>query len=302
MRYFDYSFLKKMSIPPNIASMLYAIGKNKQSADIFYFQYPTIFKKLENIAILQSVQSSNAIEGILSTDQRIKEIVNEKTEPKNHNEKEIAGYRDALNLIHQQHDAIDIDLEDILMLHKKLLSIVESPFAGKLKTVDNFIMQNKNNEKKVIFKTLPAKDTLYAMQQLQLAYISSRSDFEINPLFLIPCYILDFLSIHPFSDGNGRMSRLLTILLLYQNDFNIVKYVSLENIINQDKSLYYDALHQSSSDWNINMNTYFPFIEYFLTVLLSAYNQLTKRIDIINNQKLSKAERIEQTIKKTLGK
>lgn len=303
MRRFDYSFLEKEAVPSNIVSMLFAIGRNKTSSDVFKEKYPKVFNNLVKIAKVQSVKASNAIEGIVTTDQRIKELVNEATEPRNHNEQEIAGYRDVLNRIHQDYQILDIDTRQILLLHRELLERKQTLTRGMLKQEDNVIAQvNADGTRSIRYRPVPALETPQAMEQLELAFIDARSNSNINPLLLIPCYILDFLCIHPFEDGNGRMSRLLSLLLLYKNGYDVGKYVSLENIINKNKGLYYQKLYESSSGWMENKNTYWPFIENFLMTLLSAYNELSRRYEIIKDKKLSKAERVEETIKTTLGK
>lgn len=303
MRKFDYTFLENEAIPSNIASMLFAIERNKSYEGILKEKLPKVFTNLVKIAKVQSVKASNAIEGIVTTDKRIESIVNEGTEPLNHDEREIAGYRDALNLIHNDYNEIDVQLRQILLLHRTLLEHAEIPSRGQLKPVDNVIAARyPDGTKRVIYVPTPANETENAMEQLELAFYEGRQNYKINPLLLIPCYILDFLCIHPFLDGNGRMSRLLTLLLLYKNGYDVGKYVSLEYVINKNKGLYYEKLQQSSTGWAENKNSYWPFIEHFLMTLLSAYNELAKRYEIIKDKKLSKSERIEETIKTTLGK
>lgn len=303
MRKFNYSFLEKEAIPPNIASMLIAIERNRNYADELKEKLPRVFANLIRIAKVQSVKASNAIEGIVTTDKRIKSIVNDGSEPLNHDEKEIAGYRDALNKIHNEYNEMDIQLRQILLLHGMLLEYTQAPTKGQLKQVDNVIIARyPDGTKRVIYVPTPASETQEAMEQLELAFYEGRQNYNISPLLLIPCYILDFLCIHPFLDGNGRMSRLLTLLLLYKNGYDVGKYVSLEYVINKNKELYYEKLQQSSIKWAENKNSYWPFIEHFLLTLLSAYNELAYRYEIIKNKKLSKAERVEETIKSRLGK
>lgn len=303
MRKFDYSFLEKEAIPSQIASMLFAIERNRNAANSLKEKLPNVFINLVKIAKVQSVKASNAIEGIVTTDKRIESIVNEGTEPLNHNEKEIAGYRDALNLIHNEHDTIDVQLRQILLLHHTLLEHAATPTRGALKQVDNVIAEKlPDGTRRIRYVPVPASETQNAMEQLELAFFEARQNSNINPLLLVPCYILDFLCIHPFEDGNGRMSRLLTLLLLYKSEYDVGKYVSLEYIINKNKGSYYQKLYESSTGWMDNHNSYWPFIENFLLTLLSAYNELSDRYNIIKDKKLSKAERIEETIKTTLGK
>ncbi len=303
MRRFDYSFLEREAIPSNIASILFAIERNKNLTINLKEKLPKVFTNLLKIAKIQSVKASNAIEGIVTTDKRIESIVNEDTEPLNHNEQEIAGYRDALNKIHNEYDVMDVQLRQILLLHRTLLEHAHMVNRGSLKKEDNVIAARyPDGSKRVIYVPTPASETEKAMEQLELAFFEGRQNSNINPLLLIPCYILDFLCIHPFMDGNGRMSRLLTLLLLYKSDYDVGKYVSLEYIINKNKGLYYQKLHESSAGWSENKNSYWPFIENFLMTLLSAYNQLADRYNIIKDKKLSKSERVEETIRTTLGK
>ena len=302
MRIFDYSFLENEPIPSNIASMLFAIERNRNSANALKEKLPKVFINLVKIAKVQSVKASNAIEGIVTTDKRVESIVNKETEPLNHDEREIAGYRDALNRIHNDYETIDVQLRQILLLHSMLLEHAQIPTRGSLKLEDNVIAsRNSDGTRSIIYVPTPASETQEAMEQLELAFYEGRQNSNINPLLLIPCYILDFLCIHPFMDGNGRMSRLLTLLLLYKSGYDVGKYVSLEYIINKNKGSYYQKLHESSIGWAENKNSYWPFVENFLLTLLSAYNELTNRYEIIKDKKLSKAERVEETIKTTLG-
>lgn len=303
MRKFDYSFLEKDSLPSNIVSYLFSIERNQTITEGFKFAYPSVFSNLIKIAKVQSIKSSNEIEGIVTTDKRIESIVNEKTEPLNHNEKEIAGYRDALEMIHAQYDSIDVSDKDLLLLHKTLLGHTDSKTAGSFKKVNNVIAEVRSDGTRLVRYAPPsALDTPTYMEQMELAFYDARQNSNINQLLLIPCFVLDFLCIHPFEDGNGRMSRLISLLLLYKDGYDVGKYISLEYMINKNKAAYYQKLYESSSGWSENKNTYWPFVEYFLLMLQSTYNELSSRYEIIKGKKLNKAERIEETLKKTLGK
>lgn len=297
MRKFDYSFLNNGLLPAKLINLTTTIYSLKTMAGIRKEEYVKIFTELEKIAKVQSVKSSNAIEGIVTSDERIKEIVNQSSEPLNHNESEIAGYRDALNEIHIGYENIDFRENDILRLHEMLMSYSGYEFGGKYKSDDNVILEvDEQGNRKVRFRPTSAKETPKAMEQLVLAYMDARSDSNINQLLLIPCVILDFLCIHPFRDGNGRMSRLLTLLLLYKNGFDAGKYISFEEQINNYKSYYYDALQESSLAWENNENTYVPFIENFLSTLYICYKELDKRFNVVNSGKITKKARIEATV------
>ena len=297
MRKFDYSFLDNGLLPANLINLTGVIYSLKTGAEIRKDEYEKIFTELEKIAKVQSVKSSNAIEGIVTSDERIKEIVNQSSKPLNHNESEIAGYRDALNQIHLNYSSIEFNENSILRLHEILMSYSGYEYGGKYKADDNLIIEeDKDGSRKVRFKPVSAIETPKAMEQLILAYIDASSNANINQLLLIPCVILDFLCIHPFKDGNGRMSRLLSLLLLYKNGFDAGKYVSFEEQINNSKGHYYEALKESSELCNANANSYIPFIQNFLSTLYMCYKELDKRFNVVNSKKITKKARIEATV------
>jgi len=300
MRKFDYSFLKNSLLPTNLLGITNSIAELKALEQIRKRDFQKIFTKLESIAKVQSVKGSNAIENIVTTDKRIEEIVNNSSAPLNHNEQEIAGYRDALNAIHSGFENITLDEQNILNLHSVLLSFTEIG-GGSYKTSDNVILEiDRDGNRKVRFTPTKAIETQASMQQLIYAFIDANNDSGINKLLLIPCFILDFLCIHPFSDGNGRMSRLLSLLLLYKNSFDAGKYISFEEQINKNKNSYYESLRKSSENWESNKNDYLPFIENFIFTLLICYKELDKRFAVINSKNVSKRERIEQTVLNSL--
>lgn len=297
MRKYDYSFLKDERIPMqyiNILTGIYALqneDNNRKSS------YVSIYSELEKIAKVQSIKTSNEIEGIITSDIRIKEIVNQNSAPLNHDEEEISGYRDALNYIHNHYKELEFNEQTILTLHKMIMNRSNPYIAGQYKTHDNVIMEIRSDgSKHVRFKPTPAKDVKEEMNQLILSYIEASSISSINNLILIPCVILDFLCIHPFSDGNGRISRLLTLLLLYKAGFDAGKYISFEAQINKRKNLYYDTLYTSSKNWETNQNDYFPFVGSFLLTLYTCYEELNKRFMTVNSKKVNKTSRIEATI------
>ena len=278
MRKFDYSFLNNGMLPANLVNLTSNIAALKTMAGVRKDEYTQIFTELEAVAKVQSIKSSNAIEGIVTSDERIAAIVNQNSAPLNHNEAEIAGYRDALNEIHLGYE-----------------------YGGQYKTDDNVILEvDADGNRRVRFRPTPASETPKAMEQLELAYLDARSDANINQLLLIPCVILDFLCIHPFRDGNGRMSRLLSLLLLYKNGFDAGKYVSFEEQINNYKAYYYEALRQSSAGWETNENSYFPFIENFLSTLYMCYKELDKRFAVVHGKKITKKARVEATVLNSL--
>lgn len=300
MRRFDYSFLDNGLLPANLINLTSIIYSLKTGAEIRKDEYQKIFTELEKVAKVQSIKSSNAIEGIITSDERIKQIVNQSSEPLNHNEQEIAGYRDALNQIHLHYNDMSFNENTILKLHETMMMYSGYEYAGRYKNDDNLIIEEDSNDRKVRFKPISAKDTPEAMQQLVLAYIDASCNSNINQLLLIPCVILDFLCIHPFKDGNGRMSRLLSLFLLYKNGFDAGKYVSFEEQINNSKGFYYESLKQSSTGWDTNENTYIPFIQNFLATLYMCYKELDKRFNVVSSNKITKKARIEAIVMNNL--
>ena len=301
MRNFDYSFLNNGLLPASLVNLTSNIAALKTMAGVRKDEYTQIFTELEAIARVQSIKSSNAIEGIITSDERIAAIVNQNSAPLNHNEAEIAGYRDALNEIHLGYEHIDFRQHDILRLHEMMMSFAGYGDGGQYKTEDNLILEiDADGNRRVRFRPTPARETPKAMEQLELAYMDARSDANINQLLLIPCVILDFLCIHPFRDGNGRMSRLLSLLLLYKSGFDAGKYVSFEEQINNYKTYYYEALRQSSAGWDTNENSYFPFIENFLSTLYMCYKELDKRFAVVHGKKITKKARVEATVLNSL--
>lgn len=297
MHKFDYSFLDNGLLPSNLVNITSSIASLKTAAEFHKNEYQKIFTELESVAKIQSVKNSNEIEGIITTDERIAQIVNENSAPLNHNEAEIAGYRDALNLIHSNFQNMQFNENNVLSLHKILLSATSYEYGGKYKTDDNVILEiDKEGNRRVRFSPVPANETEKAMEQFFLAYSDATSDANINKLLLIPCVVLDFLCVHPFRDGNGRMSRLISLLLLYRNGFDVGKYISFEEQINKNKAWYYESLKESSEKWHENQNNYFPFMQNFLSVLYFCYQELDKRFAVVNSNKISKSSRIEATV------
>lgn len=297
MHKFDYSFLNNGMLPSQLVNVTTSISSLKTAAQFRKNDFQQVFTELESIAKIQSVKSSNEIEGIVTSDERIVQIVQQNSAPLNHNEQEISGYRDALNLIHTEYENIQFNENTVLALHKTLLSATTYEYGGMYKTDDNVILEiDALGNKRVRFAPVPASETKTAMEQLFLAYMEANADSNINNLLLIPCVIVDFLCIHPFKDGNGRMSRLLSLLLLYKNGFDVGKYISFEEQINKNKSWYYQSLKESSESWHESKNSYFPFMQNFLSVLYQCYQELDKRFAVVNSNKVTKTTRIEATV------
>ncbi len=297
MHIFDYSFLDDGLLPAEIVNLTSTIAAFHAISGTRKENNQSIYTELEKIARVQSVKGSNAIEGIVTTDARIKEIVDGNSAPLNHSEREIAGYRDALDEIHSSYEQMTFNEDTILHIHEIMTNVAGYELSGKYKVEDNLILKiDTNGRRRVRFTPVSAAQTEDAMNQLILAYMDARDNPRINKLLLIPCVILDFLCIHPFTDGNGRVSRLLSLLLLYKSGYDVGKYVSFEEQINEDKDFYYVALQDSSEKWHISENSYFEFIKNFLSTLYKCYKELDKRFSTVNGKRLNKTERIEQTV------
>ena len=301
MHIFDYSFLNNGMLPSDLVNVTASISSLKTASQFRKNGFQKVFTELEKIAKIQSVKSSNEIEGIVTTDERITQIVQQNSAPLNHNEQEISGYRDVLDLIHAGYQTMQFNEKTVLDLHKTLLSSTDYDYAGMYKRDDNVILEiDSHGTQKVRFAPVPAEETKEAMSQLFLAYMNASSNPNINSLLLIPCVILDFLCIHPFRDGNGRMSRLLSLLLLYKNGFDVGKYISFEEQINKNKTWYYQSLKESSENWHESKNNYFPFMQNFLSMLYECYQELDRRFAVVNSNKITKSSRIEATVLNSL--
>ena len=282
MRAFNYSKIKEQKWDSDILGLVAAIYKEAGKQELYLKKQPETLEKLVEIAKVQSTEASNAIEGIVTTSTRIKQLVQEKTSPRNRDEQEIAGYRDALNLIHENFDAIPISRNYVLQLHKILYSHMNNPLAGKTKNVQNYISATyPDGHSEILFTPLAPFETPEALDRICEEYNRVIGNFEVEPLLAIPVFIHDFLCIHPFNDGNGRMSRLLTTLLLYQSGFSVGKYISLEAKIAKNKDLYYDALSASQHGWHNGNEDAVPFIKYLLGTILAAYRDLEDRFSLV---------------------
>lgn len=302
MRNYNLCYESKKILKPNIINLISLIHEYKGKQSLYIESKKDILTSLLNIAKIQSSEYSNKLEGIQTTDERIKKIMNEKAKPKNRNEEEIAGYRDVLELIHENYENIDITPSSILQLHKMLYKYSATE-GGKYKTLDNVIEEtDENNNKVVRFKPVSAFNTPRSLECLCASYNEEIEKMEIDPLILIPIFVIDFLSIHPFVDGNGRMSRLLTLLLLYKNGYIVGKYISIEKMIENSKESYYDTLKKSSVLWHENKNDYSFFEEYYLGIILRAYKDFSNRVEYITNKSLSVKDRVRIIIEKSMSK
>lgn len=302
MRDFHYTAIREQKWDSEILGLIAAIYKEAGKQEMYLKQRPEELEKLVEIAKVQSTEASNAIEGIVTTSTRIRQLVEEKTAPRNRDEQEIAGYRDALNIIHENFDAIPITRNYILQLHKVLYSHMNNPMAGQTKSVQNYISAtDPDGHTETLFTPLAPFETPEALDRICDEYNRVIGNMEAEPLIVIPIFIHDFLCIHPFNDGNGRMSRLLTTSLLYRNGFYVGKYISLEAKIAKNKDLYYAALRQAQEGWHEGTEDAVPFIKYLLGIILSAYRDFEERFSLVE-QKKPALETVRQATLNKIGR
>ena len=302
MRKYDFQNKWQKLLVPDIVALLTQIHEFKGEQNLFIETNSDTLTQLVEVARIQSTEASNKIEGIYTSDDRLKKIVLNKTTPRTRNEQVIAGYRDVLATIHESYEYIPLRPTMILQLHRDLYKFSGMSIGGHYKNSDNVIAETDSAGNRFVrFQPVPAWETPEAIDFACKAYdeaVQSGAD----PLLVIPMFILDFLCIHPFNDGNGRMSRLLTLLLLYRSGYIVGKYISVEKVIEQNKETYYETLQQSSAGWHENQNDYTPFVRYMLGILVAAYRDFESRIELLTTKGLSKPDRVREIIKNHLGK
>lgn len=302
MRNYDYQEKWKQLLTPKVIKYLTTIHEYKGEQRLIASRHADVLTDLMEVAKIQSTESSNKIEGIYTSDDRLRKIILDKTMPRSRNEREIAGYRDVLNTIHENNEHIPVRRTFILQLHRDLYKFENTGIGGTFKNVDNLIEEEDTNGNKYIrFHPVPAWETSESIDKLCEAYNYAVNYTEADTLLLIPMFILDFLCIHPFRDGNGRMSRLLTLLLLYRAEYIVGRYISIEKLIEATKDSYYDALRESSQKWHEEENDYLPFVTYMLGVLAAAYREFFDRTKLIEEKKITKPDRVSEEIKNHMG-
>ncbi len=303
MRVYNYNKRWQQLLTPEIVTMLSQIHEFKGEQNLFIEAQSDTLTQLVEIAKIQSTEASNKIEGIFTSDERLKKLVTNKTTPRSRNEQEIAGYRDVLSTIHDSYEFIPVRPSIILQLHRDLYKFSGKSIGGVYKNADNVIAEEDNEGNRFVrFQPIPAWETPDSIEALCDAFDDTMARNEADPLLIIPMFILDFLCIHPFNDGNGRMSRLLTLLLLYRAGYIVGKYISIEKVIETSKDTYYEALQSSSQGWHEEENDYAHFVRYMLGVILSAYRDFSSRVRVLTTSGMSKPDRIREIIKDTLGK
>lgn len=303
MRKFEYSQKWQKLLTPEIVMMLSQIHEFKGEQNLFVEAQSDTLTQLVEIAKIQSTEASNKIEGVFTSDERLKKLVTNKTTPRSRSEQEIAGYRDVLATIHENHEFIPIKPSIILQLHRDLYKFSGKSIGGAYKKADNIIAEEDSAGNRFVrFQPVPAWETAAAIEEICAAFDDVLSQSDVDPLLIIPMFIIDFLCIQPLNDGNGRMSRLLTLLLLYRAGYTVGKYISIEKVIENSKNTYYEALQSSSQGWHEEENDYAHFVRYMLGVVLSAYREFSFSVKALTASGVSKPERIREIIKDTLGK
>ena len=302
MRNYDYKIKWLKLLTPEIVSLLTRIHEYKGEQTLFIEAKADTLTHFVEIAKMQSIEESNKIEGIYTSGERLKSLVFNKTTPRTRNEQEIAGYRDVLTTIYESYDFIPVKPSIILQLHRNLYKFSGKMYGGFYKDADNSIGEESDGYRNIRFTQVSAFETPGAIDEICSSLDEMLTESDADPLLIIPMFILDFLCIHPFNDGNGRMSRLLTLLLLYRAGYTVGKYISIEKLIGRTKEAYYEALERSSMNWYENKNDYAPFVQYMLEIIVSAYSELSSKEKFVAVSNISKPGRIRETIKGTIGK
>ncbi|OIN97530.1 cell filamentation protein Fic [Candidatus Desantisbacteria bacterium CG1_02_38_46] len=299
MKSLEENYLSNLKFPPDMIASLRSIGEYKGKEELYTKQSPDVLEKLLESAIIQSAESSSRIEGITAPPERIEVIVKAKAEPRNRPEQEIAGYRDVLNYIHQSYAEIPLTENTILQFHSMLFRFTTTkPSFWKINN-NKIIDRNPDGTEVTRFVPVSAKDTPGYMNKLINLYNDYQGKGSFDPIVLVPLFVFDFLCIHPFSDGNGRISRLLTLLFLYLCGYKVGKYISLERIIEESKSTYYDVLLLSSKGWHEGKHNVFPWLNYFYGVLIAAYKEFESRIGVFKG-KGHKTEQVKSVIQRSI--
>ena len=302
MRNFDYSILRSQQWDSEILGLVAQIHEFKGRQELYLKQKPAVLDKLIDIAKVQSTEASNKIEGIVTTNTRVQQLCMEKTTPRNRDEEEIMGYRDVLNTIHESYEYIPIRSSYILQLHRDLYKYSERSIGGRFKSTQNYVAATyPNGEQKILFTPLPPYETPEAVEAICESFNCAVDACIIDPLVLIPVFINDFLCIHPFHDGNGRMSRLLTTLLLYRCGYVVGRYISLESKIEKTKEKYYEVLNICGDGWHEGNNDPTPFVKYLLGIILSAYRDFESRVDLFDEKKPA-IELVRRAVNDKIGK
>ncbi|MBI4042330.1 MAG: Fic family protein [Deltaproteobacteria bacterium] len=297
MHSLDADFLKRQALPIELGGLLQKIGEFKGRQELFEHQTPQVLETLKRIALVESTESSNRIEGVVVPERRFRELMAHPSKPKDRSEAEILGYRHVLSRIHARPESFLIDEKTIREIHKEIYAQTDI-VGGEWKKRDNTIEERLPDGRWITrFVPTPANDVPLFMKELCTRFNRLRDKGQISPMILIPAFVFDFLCIHPFADGNGRVSRLLTVLLLHQANFSVGRFISIERIIEESKETYYEALHLSSQEWHERKHTLKPWWEYSLGILIKAYTEFETRVESITRSRGAKTALVEDAVK-----
>lgn len=294
---FEGGALARQKLSLGLLQSVRLVGEYRGKEELFQQQSPQLLQALRDNAVIQSTESSNRIEGVVAPAQRIRELVAKRAEPANRSEQEIAGYREVLNTVHTNFAEMPPTANLVLQLHRDLFQFVPRG-GGRWKSSDNDITEVRpDGTTRVRFKPLAAHLVPDAMARLHDRYRAALDLGAADPLLLVPAYVLDFLCIHPFADGNGRMARLLSLLLLYQAGYQVGGYISLETAIEDTKEGYYEALYSASQGWHEERHSLLPWWEYFVGVMLTkAYRQFEERVGVTTARRGAKRDMARDTV------
>lgn len=293
-------YLDELNFSQEDAAALRDLGECKGKQELFERQKPEVLEGLTTVAKIESTDASNRLEGIVAPDARLRQLVLHETNPRNRPEQEIAGYRDALELLHDSRKDIPVAVNVIQQLHQRIYSFMPSE-GGYWKLTDNQIVEYAadGSVARVRFNPTPAVSTGPAMDELVALYQQAAAEGK-EPLVVIPLVVLDFLCIHPFQDGNGRVARLLTLLLLYHHDYEVGRYISLERIFENSKESYYETLEASSQGWHEDAHNPHPWLTYFWGVLRKAYREFEERVGSLEKGRGSKSQQVRNAVQRTV--
>jgi Fic family protein len=303
MTSFVPNVLERLHFTHHVIAAIREIGEGKGKQELFKERAPEILENLRQVAIIESTESSNRLEGITLPRTALERLVLENQDPRSESrsEGEIAGYRNVLRLIHERHQFMELTPNLLLQLHRDLFRFVGGARSGEWKATDNLITEQRADGSRFVrFTPVPAWQTPTAVQKLHEQF-EEAAETDVDAMILIALYILDFLCIHPFADGNGRMVRLLTVLLLYREEYDVVRYISLERLIERTKTSYYDTLYQSSQGWHESRHDPMPWISYFLSVVKAAYEEFSDQVGELREGRGLKTQLVLQAVEQSIG-
>ncbi len=293
--------LQELRLPQGTVWMLETLAEAKGQQKLHEHQSPQLLASLREMALVESAESSNRIEGVTVGRRRLRPLVLGNAPPRDRPEEEIVGYRRALNWVHEKGAAIPLSPETCLELHA-LAQGGTTGDAGVYKTRSNDIIQiHADGRREVRFRPLGPDQVESAMSEVFLAYHDGIDQSRITPLVAVAALILDFSCIHPFRDGNGRVSRLLWLLALYHHDFSVGRYISLERVVEQTKTDYYETLQRSSAAWHEGHHDLEPWLSYLLSTMRSAYRELEARASRARPKRGTKTELVDAALEGTSG-